>query len=81
MKAVQQEFSTGGEATIADNRPTIVVQRKLRLAMGSSEKTIQQKKGKGTSKFKEIAASMGEQYGVDTSSLKATHNSSFHRSR
>ena len=31
----------------------------------------------GSAKFKEIATAMGEQHGVDTSLLKATHNSSF----
>ncbi|HAS47016.1 MAG TPA: hypothetical protein DCS93_41415 [Microscillaceae bacterium] len=31
----------------------------------------------GSAKFKEIATAMGEQHGVDTSALKATHNSSF----
>ncbi|OJJ18822.1 hypothetical protein BKI52_24950 [marine bacterium AO1-C] len=31
----------------------------------------------GSAKFKEIATTMGQQHGVDTSQLKATHNSSF----
>ncbi|WP_299315837.1 hypothetical protein [uncultured Aquimarina sp.] len=77
VQRVQQKFGMGGKAAIEDNRPTTVVQRKLISAMSDSEKSIQRKSAKGTSKFKEIAASMGEQYGVDTSSLKATHNSSF----
>ena len=34
---VQQESSTGGNATIADNRPTTVWQRKLRSAMASPQ--------------------------------------------
>ncbi|HAS44255.1 MAG TPA: hypothetical protein DCS93_27500 [Microscillaceae bacterium] len=32
---------------------------------------------KGSSRFTEIATAMGEQHGVDTSPLEATHNSSF----
>lgn len=35
------------------------------------------KKPQGSAKFQEIATTMGAEYGVDTSSLKATHNSSF----
>ncbi|WP_299315835.1 hypothetical protein [uncultured Aquimarina sp.] len=77
IQRVELEPSTEGMAVIEDNRTITVVQRKLRSAMGDSEKPIQQKRAKGSSKFKEIAASMGQQYGVDTSSLKATHNSSF----
>ncbi|WP_299218733.1 hypothetical protein [uncultured Aquimarina sp.] len=76
IQRVRQEHSTGGEATIADNRPAIAVQRKLISVMGGSENPIQ-KKPKGSSQFQQIAATMGQQYGVDTSSLKATHNSSF----
>ncbi|WP_299218734.1 DUF4157 domain-containing protein [uncultured Aquimarina sp.] len=39
VQRAQQEPSTGGEATIADNRPVIAVQRKLRSAMGGAEDT------------------------------------------
>jgi len=39
VQRVQQESSSGGEATIADNRPTIAIQRKLRSAMGGAEDT------------------------------------------
>ena len=35
------------------------------------------KKPQGSTKFQEIATTMGAQHGVDTSALKATHNSSF----
>ncbi len=34
-------------------------------------------KPKGNARFQQIAAAMGEQHGVDTSPLQATHNSSF----
>ncbi|WP_299218739.1 DUF4157 domain-containing protein [uncultured Aquimarina sp.] len=37
VQRVQQEPSTGGEATIADNRSTTIAQRKLRSAMGGIE--------------------------------------------
>ncbi len=76
VQRVQKELSTGGEAMIADNRPAVAVQRKLKSAMGGSENPIQ-KKPKGSSRFQQIATTMGQQYGVDTSRLKATHNSSF----
>ncbi|WP_299259843.1 DUF4157 domain-containing protein [uncultured Aquimarina sp.] len=39
VQRVQQESSTGGEATIADNRPAIAVQRKLRSGIGGTEDT------------------------------------------
>ncbi|MEW7289083.1 eCIS core domain-containing protein [Aquimarina sp. 2304DJ70-9] len=40
VQRVQQEHSTGGEATITDNRPTSAVQSKLRSVMVSSGGTI-----------------------------------------
>ncbi len=40
IERVQEESSTDGEATIADNRPAIAIQRKLRSVMGSTEGTI-----------------------------------------
>jgi len=39
VQRAQQESSRGGEATIADNRPIIAGQRKLRSAMGGAEDT------------------------------------------
>ncbi|WP_271765129.1 eCIS core domain-containing protein [Aquimarina algiphila] len=50
VQRVQQEPSTGGEAIIADNRPTKAIQRKLRSAMGNAEDTtnpIQRKNNTG----------------------------------
>ena len=38
---------------------------------------LTEKTPEGSARFQEIATTMGEQHGVDTSSLKATHNSSF----
>ena len=40
VQRVQQESSTGGEATMADNRPMMVLQRKLRSGIDSSENSI-----------------------------------------
>ncbi len=80
VQRVQQESSTGGEATIADNRPIAAIQRKLKTVMDgtkTNEKPIQQKMPKGSSKFQKIATTMGKQYGVNMSNLKATHNSAF----
>ncbi|WP_299315833.1 DUF4157 domain-containing protein [uncultured Aquimarina sp.] len=50
IQRVEQEPSIGGEATIADNRPAIAVQRKLRSAIGGAEDTnnpIQRKNNTG----------------------------------
>jgi len=38
---------------------------------------LAQKTAQGSTQFQQIATDMGEQHGVDTSVLKATHNSSF----
>ncbi|WP_343909800.1 hypothetical protein [Aquimarina litoralis] len=76
VQPVEQKFSIGGKATIADNRFNTVVQRKLKSAIQGSEETILTKP-QGSAKFQQIASQMGQRYGVDTSTLKATHNSSF----
>lgn len=50
VQRVQQEPSNGGSATITDNRPATVTQRKLRSAMGNAEDTsnpIQRKNNTG----------------------------------
>ncbi len=51
VQRVQQESSTGGEATMADNRPAATVQRKLRSGIDSLENpktpTIQRKNNTG----------------------------------
>lgn len=79
IQNIQQEPSSSGESTIVDNRPAIAVQRKLKSVISSSQKitTPIQRKPTGSSRFQKIALQMGRQYGVDTSSLKATHNSPF----
>lgn len=94
---VLKEPSTGGTATIADNRPSTIYQRKLRETMANGLRSqehaplratmnarptrnvlpIQRKTSKGSSRFQQIAMAMGDQHGVDTSGLVATHNSSF----
>lgn len=94
---ILKESSTGGTATITDNRPTTVYQRKLQETMSNSPRIqayaplretmrayatskalpVQRKAPKGSSRFQQIATAMGEQHGVDTSGLVATHNSSF----
>ncbi|MEM9687659.1 MAG: hypothetical protein AAF934_12180, partial [Bacteroidota bacterium] len=78
---LQKEPSTGGTATIADNRPATVYQRKLQETMrthtAQKASPMQRKTPKGSSRFQQIATVMGEQHGVDTSGLEATHNSSF----
>ena len=78
--AIKRESSQGGAATIKDNRPSTVYQRKLIEILKNRPKAIspiQRSEAKGSSKFRQIANNMGAAYGVDTSNLKATHNSSF----
>ncbi|GAA4274036.1 hypothetical protein U6A24_01145 [Aquimarina gracilis] len=80
VQSVQQEPTTGGTAMMVDNRPSAVYQRKLRSAIDASptnDKPVQRKVLKGSSRFQQIATSMGEKYGVNTSKLVATHNSPF----
>ena len=48
----------------------------MRAYVAGSTSPIQ-RKPKGSTRFQQIASAMGEQYGVDTSGLKATHHSSF----
>ncbi len=76
---VASESSNGGTAQLKDNRTSSLDQRKLRSGMDStdSNKNPIQKKPHGSDRFQQIALTMGKQYGVDTSGLKATHNSSF----
>ncbi|WP_299243395.1 DUF4157 domain-containing protein [uncultured Aquimarina sp.] len=50
VQRLQQESSTGGEATISDNRSAMAVQRKLRSSMGGAndtDNTIQRKNNTG----------------------------------
>lgn len=81
VQKVLQEPGTDGTATIVDNRPSAVYQRKLREMMNTHDTgnnfPVQLKKSKGSSTFQQIALGMGEKYGVDTSGLISTHNSSF----
>ena len=78
---IVKEPSTGGTATIEDNRPSSVYQRKLRETMNSSvasmPRPIKSKAPKGSSRFRQIAMDMGKKHGVDTSGLVVTQNSSF----
>jgi len=53
--------------------PMLAIQRETSHQVKATPKATPQ----GSAKFQEIATAMGEQHGVDTSSLKATHNSSF----
>ncbi|HAS45640.1 MAG TPA: hypothetical protein DCS93_34475 [Microscillaceae bacterium] len=53
------------------------IQAKQALIQRSTSPPAQTGAPEGSAKFKEIATTLGEQHGVDTSALKATHNSSF----
>lgn len=78
---VTKESSNGGTATFVDNRPSTVTQRKLQEAMTVQRSTTQpppeRRPPQGSARFRQIATAMGDRYGVDTSGLIATHNSSF----
>ena len=78
---VTKESSNGGTATFVDNRPSTVTQRKLQEAMTVQRTTTKppqdRRAPQGSARFQQIATAMGHRYGVDTSGLVATHNSSF----
>lgn len=78
---VTQASSTGGTATFVDNRPSTVYQRTLQEAMTVQRSTTvphtSRRNPQGSARFQHIATAMGSNYGVDTSGLVATHNSSF----
>ena len=76
VQKVQQEPTTGGIATLSDNRSRSVIQRKQQQLMNKHDNPIQQKP-KGSARFQQIATAMGAKYGVNTSDLSATHNSPF----
>ena len=61
---------------IIDNRNTTILQRKLKGSI-EGQKYGSEHLPVGSARFQEIASLMGSQYGVDTSSLVAKHNSSF----
>ena len=76
-----KESSNGGTATFVDNRPSTVTQRKLQEGMTVQRTTTKppqdRRAPQGSARFRQIATAMGHRYGVDTSGLVATHNSSF----
>lgn len=79
--SIQKETSTGGTATFVDSRSSTVYQRQLQKAMdahvAAKAYPLQRKAATGSSRFQQVAADMGRKYGVDTSRLKATHQSPF----
>ena len=82
-------FSSSNQTVQAKQKPIQAKQKPIQAKqkpiqakqtlIQAKQKPVQRhtKGGKGTAKFQEIAATMGEQHSVDTSTLKATHNSSF----
>ncbi|MCG8384541.1 MAG: hypothetical protein MJA30_03295 [Cytophagales bacterium] len=81
LPKLQKEPNVGSTTTIVDNRPFIIHQRKLQETMNAHATRkawpVQRKAPRGSSRFQKIALAMGKKYGVDTSGLIATHNSSF----
>ncbi|MEM0998579.1 MAG: hypothetical protein AAGN35_16090 [Bacteroidota bacterium] len=72
--------SARGTAQFEDNRPGEVHQLKLRAGMQNSAAappSLPREGRKGSHRFRQIATAMGQKYGVDTSGIAATHNSSF----
>ena len=83
----QQKSQANHPKSIQAKQKTL--QRKVKPPIQAKHKPVQAKQSpvqrnqggkaiaQGSAQFKEIATTMGEQHGVDTSPLKATHNSSF----
>ncbi|HAS47017.1 MAG TPA: hypothetical protein DCS93_41420 [Microscillaceae bacterium] len=83
----QHKSQTNHPKSIQAKQKTL--QRKAKPPIQAKHKPVQAKQSpvqrnqggkttaQGSTQFKEIATTMGEQHGVDTSPLKATHNSSF----
>jgi hypothetical protein len=73
--------NTGLSEKLMNNNPRNEATTQLRQKINASSvgqlSLIQRKVPKGSSRFQQIATTMGEQHGVDTSGLVATHNSSF----
>ncbi|HAS47015.1 MAG TPA: hypothetical protein DCS93_41410 [Microscillaceae bacterium] len=61
----------------AKQKPIQAKQRSIQAKQKPLQRQTKDGQPQGSAKFKEIATTMGEQHGVDTSSLKATHNSTF----
>ena len=78
VKAKQIPVQRKRKPTIqAKQKPIAAKNAPIQRKTQKQEKPNQEKPSQGSTKFKEIASSMGDQHGVDTSTLKATHNSSF----
>lgn len=78
VQRVQQESSTGGEATIADNRSTTTAQRKLISAMGDSEDTNNpiQRKANNTGLPNKLKSGVENLSGYSMDDVKVHYNSS-----
>ncbi|WP_223148901.1 DUF4157 domain-containing protein [Aquimarina sp. RZ0] len=78
VQRVQQEHSSGGEATITDNRPAIAVQRKLRSGIDSSDntKTPIQRKANKTGLPDNLKSGIENLSGYSMDDVKVHYNSS-----
>jgi len=78
IQRVEQESSSGGEATIADNRPVIVAQRKLRSAMGGADDTNNpiQRKTNNTGLPDNLKSGIENLSGYSMDDVKVHYNSS-----
>ncbi|OJJ21753.1 hypothetical protein BKI52_14730 [marine bacterium AO1-C] len=74
IQAKQRLIQARHKPIQAKQKPVQAKQRPVqRTTIGQTKKGQPQ----GSAKFQEIATTMGQQHGVDTTQLKATHNSSF----
>jgi len=74
VQAKQKPIQAKQKPIQSKQRP---VQAKQRPVQRNTTGQTKGEQPQGSAKFKEIATTMGQQHGVDTSQLKATHNSSF----
>ncbi|GAA0712483.1 hypothetical protein GCM10009430_02950 [Aquimarina litoralis] len=76
VQRVQQESSTGGEATMLDNRPFVAIQRKLKSAMGSVDNNPIQRKANHTGLPDTLKSGIENLSGYRMDDVKVHYNSS-----
>ncbi len=79
IQAKQKPIQAKQRPVQAKQKPIQAKQRPVQAKQKPVQRNSagQTKQPQGSAKFKEIATTMGQQHGVDTSSLKANHNSPF----
>ena len=76
-KTSNPQQTVGAIQRKTDQKPPKQTKEKKKGPIQAKQRPLQRSRLKGNAQFQQIAAAMGEQHGVDTSALQATHNSSF----